>query len=190
MRHFNWTSPSVFTGADDFGVFRFRPSLTGGTGNALADFLLGIPASADQTQVGPDIDGSSNNYGFFVQDEWRVSRSVTVNLGMRYDLNKPFKDAELNITNFLRDTPNGDVVVPNEGLAAAGQARLHVRAGQLAHPHRRRSGSARVAAQHRRATTSRPASASPGGPSTTTGPCSGSATASSPAASWAPSSTR
>jgi hypothetical protein len=114
VRHFNWTSPSVFTGADDFGVFRFRSSLTGGTGNALADFLLGIPASADQTQVGPDIDGSSNNYGFFVQDEWRVSRSVTVNLGVRYDRNQPFKDAELNITNFLRDTPNGDVVVPNE----------------------------------------------------------------------------
>jgi len=31
VRHFNWTSPSVFTGADDFGVFRFRGSLTGGT---------------------------------------------------------------------------------------------------------------------------------------------------------------
>lgn len=120
VRHFNWTSPSIFTGADAFGVFRFRASLTGGTGNALADFLLGIPASADQTQVGPDIDGSTNNYGFFVQDEWRVNSKVTVNLGVRYDLNQPFKDAQLNITNFLRNTPNGDVVVPNEesrGLA-------------------------------------------------------------------------
>jgi Carboxypeptidase regulatory-like domain/TonB dependent receptor len=114
VRHFNWTSPAVFTGADDFGVFRFRASLTGGTGNALADFLLGVPASADQTQAGPNIDGSSNNYGFFVQDEWRASRSVTVNFGIRYDLNEPFTDAQLNITNFLRDTPNGDVVVPNE----------------------------------------------------------------------------
>jgi Carboxypeptidase regulatory-like domain/TonB dependent receptor len=118
VRHFNWTSPSIFTGADDFGVFRFRASLTGGTGNALADFLLGVPASADQTQVGPDIDGSSNNYGFFVQDEWRISPSVTVNLGVRYDLNQPFRDAQLNITNFLRDTQNGDAVVPNEASRA------------------------------------------------------------------------
>jgi hypothetical protein len=118
IRRFKWTSPAVFTGADDFGVFRFRSSLSGGTGNALADFLLGIPAEADQTQAGPDIAGASTHYGFFAQDEWRVGRSVTVNLGLRYDLNLPFKDEELNITNFLRDTPNGDVVVPNEASRA------------------------------------------------------------------------
>ena len=33
---------------------------------------------------------------------------------MRYELHPGFKDRELNISNFLRDTPNGDVVVPNE----------------------------------------------------------------------------
>ncbi|HEY7512709.1 MAG TPA: hypothetical protein VIG50_20785, partial [Vicinamibacteria bacterium] len=37
-----------------------------------------------------------------------------LNLGLRYDLYPGFEDAELNITNFLRDTPNGDAVVPNE----------------------------------------------------------------------------
>ncbi len=41
VRRFHWTSPAVFTGADDFGVFRFNNNLPGGTGNPLANFLLG-----------------------------------------------------------------------------------------------------------------------------------------------------
>ncbi len=114
VRHYNWTSPLNFTGADDFGVFRFRATLGGGTGNALANFLLGIPSEVDQTATGPGVDGIDTQYGFFVQDEWRVNSRLTLNLGVRYDVFPGFKDGELNITNFLRDTPNGDVVVPNE----------------------------------------------------------------------------
>jgi carboxypeptidase family protein len=114
VRNYHWTSPLNFTGVDDLGVFRFRGTLTGGTGNALADFLLGLPESVDQTATGPGVDGTATHYGFFVQDEWRASNKVTVNLGLRYDIYPGFKDAELNITNFLRETPNGDAVVPNE----------------------------------------------------------------------------
>jgi hypothetical protein len=76
--------------------------------------LLGLPTTVDQTDVGPNIDGSAYHYGFFFQDEWRVNSTLTVNLGLRYELHPGFKDNELNITNFLRDTPNGDAVVPNE----------------------------------------------------------------------------
>jgi hypothetical protein len=114
VRHYNWTSPLNFTGADDFGVFRFRGTQTGGTGNALANFLLGVPTEVDQTATGPGVDGIATHYGFFVQDEFHANKRVTLNLGVRYDLYPGFKDGELNITNFLRDTPNGDVVVPNE----------------------------------------------------------------------------
>ena len=114
VRHYNWTSPLNFTGADDFGVFRFRSTLNGGTGNALANFLLGLPSEVDQTATGPGVDGIATHYGFFAQDEFHVSNRITLNLGVRYDLYPGFKDGELNITNFLRDTPNGDVVVPNE----------------------------------------------------------------------------
>jgi Carboxypeptidase regulatory-like domain/TonB dependent receptor len=118
VRRYNWTSPVIFTGADDFGVFRFDANLAGGTGNGLGNFLLGIPTSVDQTATGPGIDGVATHYGFFVQDEWRVSPKLTVNLGLRYDLHPGFTDQQLNITNFLRDTPNGDVVVPNQDSVA------------------------------------------------------------------------
>jgi hypothetical protein len=119
VRQYNWTSPLNFTGADDFGVFRFDNNLAGGsqggaTGDPVANFLLGIPSSVDQTATGPGVDGSAYHYGGFFQDEWRLSNDVTLSLGFRYELHPGFKDNELNITNFLRDTPNGDAVVPNE----------------------------------------------------------------------------
>ncbi len=115
IKRFNWTSPVNFTGADDFGVFVFNNNIQGrGTGNAFANFLLGLPTEVNQTASGPDVDGVATHYGFFVQDEWRVNGSVTLSLGVRYELRPPFEDREENITNFLIDTTNGDVVVPSQ----------------------------------------------------------------------------
>jgi hypothetical protein len=114
IKRFNWTSPVNFTGADDYGVFRFNNNIQGGgTGHPFANFLLGLPTDVDQTASGPDVDGVATHYGFFVQDEWRANGRVTVSLGLRYELRPPFEDREENISNFLRDTPNGDVVVPS-----------------------------------------------------------------------------
>lgn len=114
FKRFHWTSPLNFTGADDYGVFRFNNNLQRGTGSPLANFLLGIPTEVDQTQTGPGVDGKAWHYGLFFQDEWRLSNRITLSLGVRYELHPGFTDKELNISNFLRDTPNGDVVVPNQ----------------------------------------------------------------------------
>ncbi len=126
IKWFNWTSPVNFTGADDFGVFRFNNNIqAGGTGHPVANFLLGIPTEVDQTASGPNVDGVATHYGFFVQDEWRASSRVTLSLGVRYELRSPFWDREENISNFLRETPRGDLVVPSRasiGLTAPGFA--------------------------------------------------------------------
>lgn len=115
VKWFNWTSPVNFTGADDFGVFRFNNNLAGGgTGQPFANFLLGLPTDVDQTASGPNVDGVARHYGFFLQDEWRLNPKVTLSLGVRYELRPGFEDREGNISNFLRNTPNGDVVVPDE----------------------------------------------------------------------------
>jgi hypothetical protein len=114
IKGFNWTSPVNFTGADDFGVFRFNNNIQGGgTGHPFANFLLGFPTEVDQTASGPNVDGVATHYGFFVQDEWRVRSDVTLSVGLRYELRPPFDDREENISNFLRDSPNGDVIVPS-----------------------------------------------------------------------------
>ncbi|HKQ72458.1 MAG TPA: TonB-dependent receptor [Blastocatellia bacterium] len=115
FRRLNWTSPALFTGVDDFGVFNFNNNLLGGGArHPVANFLLGLPTDVDQTATGPGVDGFTWHSGYFFQDEWRVNPRLTISLGLRYDLYLPFKDRALNITNFLRDTPNGDAVVPNE----------------------------------------------------------------------------
>src|SRR5262249_53356155 len=95
-------------------VFTFNNNLPGGTGNALANMLLGLPTTVDQTQTGPGVDGVAWHYGAFVQDEWRVNSRLTLSIGVRYELHPGFRDQDLNITNFLRNTVNGDVVVPND----------------------------------------------------------------------------
>jgi hypothetical protein len=119
IMRFNWTSPVNFTGADDFGVFRFNNNIAGGgTGHPFANFLLGLPTDVDQTASGPNVDGVATHYGFFVQDEWQVNSRMTLSAGIRYELRPPFRDREENISNFLRDTVNGDVVVPSANSIA------------------------------------------------------------------------
>ncbi len=55
---------------------------------SLPAFLAGVYNNAGFTQTFGDIDVSQTNpnLGLFVQDEWKVSPDVTLNLGVRYDL--------------------------------------------------------------------------------------------------------
>jgi hypothetical protein len=39
-------------------------------------------------------------YGFFVQDDWRITRRLTINMGLRYELNTVFNESNNLIGNF------------------------------------------------------------------------------------------
>jgi hypothetical protein len=55
---------------------------------------------------------------FFVQDSWRPSRRVTVDLGLRHDLRPPMMDRRTQLGNFDAHFPGGRVIVSDEaGLA-------------------------------------------------------------------------
>lgn len=56
-------------------------------GNGLATFLLGHPGGSISSQ--PAIATKSTYTALFFQDDWRVSRRLTLNLGLRYDMNIP-----------------------------------------------------------------------------------------------------
>lgn len=65
------------------GVFNFNGSFTG---YAPADFLLGI--QQNDTTPSANIRGLVAEWrdGFFVLDKWQISRKLTVNIGLRYEL--------------------------------------------------------------------------------------------------------
>ncbi len=65
------------------GIFNFTGQFSG---YGPADFLLGIPSNI--TTPVPQIHGIVAEWrdGFFVLDNWQVSRKITVNYGLRYEL--------------------------------------------------------------------------------------------------------
>jgi hypothetical protein len=75
------------------GDFTFTGSPTSRTGNAAADFLLGLPAQFRRTTANANQDGSGWLYAGYVQDEFRPWTNLTINAGVRYELPRPFVDA-------------------------------------------------------------------------------------------------
>jgi hypothetical protein len=75
--------------------------------NGFAIFLLGLPPNTDVRyvrDVRPALDVFNWEYGFFVQDDFRVHPNVTLNLGLRYEIITPFVDRNDLMVNF---DPNG-----------------------------------------------------------------------------------
>ncbi len=87
-------------------------------GQGLASFLLGLPTTGQIDRNASQ--AQQNKYvALFVQDDWKVSRKLTVNLGMRYELELPTTE-RFNRENrgFAFSTPN-----PIEAAAQANYAK-------------------------------------------------------------------
>src|SRR5262249_34034570 len=66
-------------------------SSPGSIGQSVAELLLGRPDSASITRQS-DYAEQSGAWGFFVQDDWKVSPKLTVNLGVRYEFEMPLHE--------------------------------------------------------------------------------------------------
>lgn len=88
-----------------------RDPVTQSGGNAFADFLLGIPFRTDVSNT-VYMNLRAPFYHFYVQNEWRASPRLTINLGLRYELNLPWVETQNGISNFDIDTdPDNPVFV-------------------------------------------------------------------------------
>ncbi len=95
-----------FGGADDFGALTFSANTF--TGNAFADFLLGLPAKTYVARSGPDIDGRARQIAVYGQDTWSAGNRLTVNYGLRWQVLPPFTEKNGNITVFDKVNRRGD----------------------------------------------------------------------------------
>ncbi len=68
------------------GGFTFDSSFTR---NAMADYLIGRPSNLFMQSPLEDA-SRSGNYHFFAQDDFKVNRRLTLNVGVRYELNTPY----------------------------------------------------------------------------------------------------
>ena len=88
------------------------------TGNAFTDFLLGLPRHVVEnvSNRGP-LDGHSNDFAVFGQDDWKIGRSLTLFLGLRYEVVGNWHEKGDLLANFILDD-GGHHVVPNADVAA------------------------------------------------------------------------
>jgi hypothetical protein len=86
----------------------FRPNSTLGTGHALADFVLGQTDTFDQG-TGEYKDYEVFYASAFVQDDYKVSDRVTLNMGVRFEHSPPWHEAVGRIMHWSVEDYNNNV---------------------------------------------------------------------------------
>ena len=87
------TGQFVFDANWTRGPLDNSPTAPGQLGQSFAAFLLGLPTSG-QIVRRASYDEASSTYGFYVQDDWRVGPRLTVNLGLRYEIEAALREAD------------------------------------------------------------------------------------------------
>lgn len=105
---------------NNYGVFTFNNSVTK---NALADFVIGIPSAV--TQDAPVTALWNSWYGAaFIQDDFRLGPNLTLNLGLRWDVQTPGTDPQNRFTTYVPgqqstarpDAPAGQLFYGDPGI--------------------------------------------------------------------------
>jgi len=105
----SWNFSSALTG---------NPQQSGNTGNGLATALLGDVYSGGTMRLFAGANQSIRAWSIspFVQDNWRISRRLTLNLGLRYDYQDPAHEAHGRSSNISLNTINPDNGLPGAML--------------------------------------------------------------------------
>lgn len=126
--------------------FTSNPNQTATSGDSLAGFLLGTASVIEQDFLLVFAGIRATEYGAYLQDDWRISNSLTLNLGVRYEYDTPFTEVadrwanfdlatgKLRIAGYNSDssvgvTPDRNNIAPRFGFAYQLNPRTVVRGG-------------------------------------------------------------
>lgn len=105
----DWSHPTLgfVNGALSEGAFDFEG---GYTGDAFADFLLGYPNNVTR-DAGQPLQGDYGNFpAWFFQDNFRATSNLTLNLGLRFEINSFYNTERGQDSGF--DWSTGKLVIP------------------------------------------------------------------------------
>ncbi|HXZ11767.1 MAG TPA: carboxypeptidase-like regulatory domain-containing protein [Candidatus Sulfotelmatobacter sp.] len=107
--------------SDDYGQFNFSGALTGYNptpgapeigGYSFGDFLLGAPQSNFAITGGPQVNAHSWHSGVYGQDQWQVNSHLTVNFGLRWEVQPAMFETNGDLASF--DPALNSIVVPDK----------------------------------------------------------------------------
>ena len=99
MRYaYSYYTPGVLSGSYGFGgIFT---SEAGQSGFGIADLELGLPSSASISTTNTIFHENLNYFAGYIQDDYRLFSSLTINLGLRYEFDGPYSEEHNNMYTF------------------------------------------------------------------------------------------
>jgi len=103
------------------GIFTSSAPAASGTGGyGGADFYLGQPINYGRGVSGGEWGQRASVFGAYIQDDWRATSNLTLNLGVRYEAHTPWVEEHDHQVNF--DLMTGQVLAPNCSIVNLGTA--------------------------------------------------------------------
>ncbi|MGH9703990.1 MAG: TonB-dependent receptor domain-containing protein, partial [Candidatus Acidiferrales bacterium] len=113
FRQYNLQQPLFPRGLYAFNSFTSGNFFVGG--DPFASALLGVPLLAIREQLTFGAFGERDKeYGAYFQDDFKLNKRLTLNLGLRWDLYKPATEANNNLANFNLATKQ--MILPGSGV--------------------------------------------------------------------------
>lgn len=113
---FNATFSNIQTAGFNNGT------LLNNTGNSYASYLLGALSSSNVAEDFVVTSGARyKTYAWWIGDDWKATRNLTINLGLRHDIMLPYHEVVDRVSWFNPDIPNPVAVGMNGALQFGGK---------------------------------------------------------------------